>query len=529
MEMNKALRELMSTMYWDVSLELLQTGRAAVQKNLDGKIPFLKKEQRDDVPYLLSSRSKFSDKDYVVDGDAVSRSEDMEVTDTFITVIDVEGPILRNGGACAYGSKEHRDIILRSVEKQGFIGLFTRIDSGGGSAYAKEDYQQALDAVRESGRKSIALIDGTACSAAYALACMHDVVYVVNASDKVGSIGTLAAGYTRKNGDVNAVTQERYFEVYADNSPYKNKGFREMSNGNEELIKQEVDRLCIDFRTLVRTYRPQVTEEQLEGRVYRAADVMGTLVDGVSNTGLCIQEIIDSAQVSNETNNNTNQTAGQPANSQQTVVPQNDESLMSAQINNNKSRITMKEYPHLMSALALNELVSDKENGVYLHESLCETLEDFCATAERNKGIMDAKIAETTKLNTKIAELKSQHEQELNDLKTANDQELELLKQEHATSLTGKEDGYKTKVQELETKVKDLQDDLTAKEEEIKQLSEAAIPAPVPEAPQTNEVKVTEQEHGYETKPVIRPEMTYAEKKEALSRRKRELEQLTKN
>lgn len=529
MEMNKALRELMSTMYWDVSLELLQTGRAAVQKNLDGKIPFLKKEQRDDIPYLLSSRSKFTDREYVVDGDAVSRNEDMEVTDTFITVIDVEGPILRNGGACAYGSKEHRDIIMRSVEKPGFIGLLTRIDSGGGSSYAKYDYQQALDAVRGSGKKSIALIDGMACSAAYALACMHDVVYVVNTSDEVGCIGTLAAGYTSKNGDVNAITQERYFEVYADNSPYKNKEFREISNGNEELMKGEVDRLCNDFRALVKTYRPQVTDEQLEGRVYRAADVMGTLVDGVSNTDLCIQEIIDSADDGSTSNNNTNETAGQPANSQQTVVPQNNENSMSVRTDNNKTRITMKEYPHLMSALALNELVSDKENGVYLHESLCETLEDFCSTADRNKGVMDAKIAETTKLNAKIAELKAQHGQELSDLKTAHTQEVELLKQEHAAAMAGKEDGYSKKVQQLETQVESLQADVAAKDEEIKQLSEATIPAPVPTAPQTNEVKVTEQESSYETKPVTRPDMTYAEKKEALSKRRKELETLTGN
>lgn len=528
MEMNKALRELMSTMYWDVSIELLQTGRAVIQKNIENRIPLPRKENRDDVPYLLSSRTGFSERTYVVDGDAVNDNKDIEVSDAFITIIDVQGPIMRNGGACSYGSKEHRDIILNSVQKPGFIGLISCIDSGGGSSYAKYDYQQALDAVRDSGKKSIALIDGQADSAAYALACMHDVVYVVNENDEVGCIGTLCAGYTNKDGDVNMITQERYFEVYAEQSPYKNRELRDISSGNEELMQQEINRLCADFRALVTAYRPQVTEEQLEGRVYRAADVMGTLVDGISTMDLCVQEIIDSAYIENKENNNLNQPSGQQTNSQQSVVPQKNESSVSVSTDNKKQKITMKEYPHLKLSLALNELVSDKENGVYLHESLCDTLEEFCATAERNKGTMDAKIAEITKLNAKIAELNAQHAQEIESLNATHSQELQQLKQEHAAALSAQAEESKKEVEGLQEKLEKAEAGLADKDDEIKKLSEATAPAPMPAAPQVNSMEVAGKTEDYETKPVIRPDMTYAEKKEALSARRKKLAELTK-
>ena len=62
----------------------------------------------------------------------------------------------------------------------------------------------------------------------------------------------------------------------------------------------------------------------------------------------------------------------------ETVVPG---SLAVAESSQTPER-TMKQYPRIMAALNLNELASDKENGLYLHEALADAMESFLANAE---------------------------------------------------------------------------------------------------------------------------------------------------
>ena len=210
----KATMEILGTRDWDMSPDILHHYKQIVDSNALIRAHFDKNESDEDVPYLASSADGFQEKIYVGNAVNINRwyGEDMDQTDVIINMVPVVGPILRNGDACSYGSKEYRDWLMAASDLPNCVGPFLYLDSPGGSAYAKNDFSYAIDYIRSKEKKQpiIGLIDGLCASACEALASMCDEVYFVNPLDQVGSIGTMCAFYAIKDGVKNAITQESY-------------------------------------------------------------------------------------------------------------------------------------------------------------------------------------------------------------------------------------------------------------------------------------------------------------------------------
>jgi chromosome segregation ATPase len=192
----------------------------------------------------------------------------------------------------------------------------------------------------------------------------------------------------------------------------------------------------------------------------------------------------------------------------------------------------MKEYPLIMSALGLNALAVDKEGGYYMNAALCDVLESFVAQANQDKLTMDAKIQEVAQLNARIEELKGEHEQAINGLTEAHNQEIEKLNGEHAeaiNALTEQKDGeiaeLNNKVNEANSTIEGLNAQVEAKEAEIKEISEVVTEPQVPAAPVADGVKAVEVP-AFECKSVVSDDMTPDQKKEALRKRREELQKL---
>ena len=301
----KATMEIFGTRDWDMSPDILHHYKQIVDSNALIRAHFDKNESDADVPYLASSADGFQEKIYVGNAVNINRwyGEDMDQTDVIINMVPVVGPILRNGDACSYGSKEYRDWLMAASDLPNCVGHFLYLDSPGGSAYAKNDFSYAIDYIRSKEKKQpiIALIDGLCASACEALASMCDEVYFVNPLDQVGSIGTMCAFYAIKDGVKNAITQESYVEVYGSKSEWKNKEYRDAADGNYEELQKHVDELNEQFHTIIKTYRPQVLEEQMHGKIYNCGDVIGTLVDGQGTMQSCIDRILELAGVQSVT------------------------------------------------------------------------------------------------------------------------------------------------------------------------------------------------------------------------------------
>ena len=561
--------EILGTRMWDMNPDILHHYKQTVDSNLLLHAHFDKDESEAGVPFFTSSADAFQQKVFVGKSTQVRWWDDMgwESGDSVVCVTPVTGPILRSGDGCSYGSKNYRDFMMAAADVPGCVGHLIYIDTPGGSAYAKNDFKHAIDYVKSKGQPVIGLVDGLCASAGMALAAMCDEIYFINPMDRIGSIGTMCAFYAVADGVEDAVTHERFVEVYGSKSEYKNKEYRDAAVGDYKELQAEVDDLNEQFWDVIKTYRPQVQEEQMHGKVYNCGDVIGTLVDGQGTMQSCIDRILELAGVQTATapageggeaapaapdnQEQSIETAAEPVQDFTGDEPQQTTTETIQEINNPEDETTnepvvpnssegvapsqneepkMKEYPLIMSALGLNALAVDAEGGYYMNEALCDAMEASVAQANQNKLTMDAKIQEVAQLNARIEELKAEHEQAMNGLMEAHSQEIEKLNSEHAeaiNALTEQKDSeiaeLSNKVNEANTTIESLNAQVEAKEAEIKEISEVVTEPQVPAAPTADGVQTVETP-AFECKSVVSDDMTPEQKKEALRKRREELQ-----
>lgn len=528
MKVTKGLHEILSTRLWDMHPDVLTTLRSNIFHNITAGVEIAATPALDGS-FVLTSSSQFQERLYLGDAEVIADCIELQEDDRIINVLNVCGPITRDGGGCSYGSRDHRDWLMHAADMPETIGHVIIINSGGGSSASKYDYEQAIDYIHSKGQKVIAFIDGMACSAAYALASLCDEVYVMNLNNEVGCIGTMCSFYMQRHGDVNTVTQERYVELYAPDSPYKNREFREAADENYEAIIEELSASAQDFKELVRKHRPEVTEEQLEGDTYKAGEVIGTLVDGQKTFEECVARLLELSGYS--------MVDGLLVPPAASADDDEDDDQESKQVINNENinqnlKDMGKEYPRIMAACNAQALISDKEDAVYLHSSLCEALEANLAVAEQNENALSAKTAEVVALTEKLNAMEVAHAAEIEKLNTEHTAALDNLKSAHETALKDAADKAAGEIEGLkaehEKAVSELSDKLAAadktiadKEAEIVELAEKPAAPEKGDAPADNATGATAKVR--ESVTVIRKGMTAKESREALRKLEEEL------
>ena len=249
--------------------------------------------------YLISRNRGFEDKLYVGNIERIERNlkwkgEELADDDEIINVVVIDGPITRDGDGCSYGSKDHRNDILYANTIPQVKGHIFIINTPGGAASSRIDYEQAIADCREKGKATVAWVDGLCCSAGQLLASLCDRTIVMNPKDTMGCIGTMCAFWGVANG---TVSQDgfRYIELVSVTSPEKNAEYREACDGKTEKLQAELDRLGDEFRDTVRRNRPLVKEEHLTGKTFEAQEVMGALVDEIGDYTRAIEAVFEIA------------------------------------------------------------------------------------------------------------------------------------------------------------------------------------------------------------------------------------------
>ena len=243
--------------------------------------------------------ANFEDKLYVgnihrIENHLYWRDEELAEDDQIVNVIVLDGPVTRDGDGCSYGSKDHRDQIMYANTIPQVVGHIFIINTPGGAASARIDYEQAIADCREKGKPTVAWVDGMCCSAGQLLASLCDRTIAMNGRHTMGCIGTMCAFWGVANGTVDK-DGYRYIELVSVTSPDKNAEYREAVDGKTEKLQAELDRLGEEFRETVRQNRPQVKEEMLTGKTYDADEVMGALVDEIGDYTRAIQAVFDLA------------------------------------------------------------------------------------------------------------------------------------------------------------------------------------------------------------------------------------------
>ena len=135
--------------------------------------------------YFLSRNRGFDDKLYVgnihrIENHLYWNDEELADDDQIVNVIVMDGPVTRDGDGCSYGSKDHRDQILYANTIPQVVGHIFILNTPGGAASARVDYEQAIADCREKGKPTVAFIDGGCYSSGVNLTCRCDRVIVMN-------------------------------------------------------------------------------------------------------------------------------------------------------------------------------------------------------------------------------------------------------------------------------------------------------------------------------------------------------------
>lgn len=354
-------------------------------------------------PYLVAvgSGEVFRDSQVTEDGEVIPRRGEFGenllamMKSPFVNVIPIDGPITRNGDACSYGSKDIRDWMMEAADSKFcrahvFVG-----NSPGGSAWAKNDFQQAIDYAHSKGQRVYMLIDGICMSALMYLASFCDEVYVLNLKDQLGCVGVMASFFTLKSGEKNQFDSETYHEYYATKSINKNKEYRDIAeNDDATLLIAELDKLEDEFRSDMKAAFPNATDDHLDGKIFDASEVMGILCDGQMLLG----EVVARAfAVANGEEEPIARTANRiiVAPDEDPEDGENDEDPMASALKNleaaaqgvaaianqnnnspkNSTTMTDKKYQKIAQLLEVDELVVTEE-GTFLNTPLLDKLSE---------------------------------------------------------------------------------------------------------------------------------------------------------
>ena len=231
------------------------------------------------------------------DGDTAP-SADVAVTPDGIAIVPVVGTLVARSGylGAASGLTAYSDIaetIEAAATDPGIRAILLDVDSSGGEVGGLFDLVDHIQAIRSQCGKPIwAVADEAALSAAYAIACTADRLYVTQTGE-VGSIGVVAVHRDESGADAQAGLAWTFIHAGAtkvDGNPHQ-----PLSDSARAALQADVDALYGRFVALVAQCRKKSPEaiRATEASVYRGdqavaaglADKVGTLRVALADLG----------------------------------------------------------------------------------------------------------------------------------------------------------------------------------------------------------------------------------------------------
>lgn len=415
----KGLYEILTEKKWMISPDFVHGIRKALEQNLNAHAVYERPAPTCGfVTVNAADGSIYYPEEYQISEDgkqvrgqwALDSNNDDAQNFPFVSVLTVDGPITRNGGGCSYGSVDHRNMMIKAANHPLCRGHIFIINTPGGSAWAKNDYEQAINYARKLGQPVIAFIDGMCASAGMYLASLCDERYYMHPKDEIGCIGVMASFYSQADGSKNQFTDETYHELYDPESFDKNREFRDIANdGDSEKLVKELAELGVEFRADIKKACPAAKDEHLHGKVFDAEEVKGILMDDQSDFFSCVKRCFDLY----------NGTA---------------EPIIRTQVNHqhtiHQKSINMANYPKINAACGMQDgqQIEVKEEGAFMNAPLLDTLEAHLASQEQ--AVADAKQKATT-AEQSLADLQAKHDA-LAETIAQKDEEIKNLKEAKA-------------------------------------------------------------------------------------------------
>lgn len=241
----------------------------------------------------------------------ISDNYDLRNTDSFdgIGVINLNGPITKNGGTSSNGTKKLSSLMIEMSKDQRIKGFVIKADSGGGATGAVQIMVDAINEVKKTVPVYASIEKGgLAGSACYGIISACTGIYSEDVMNIVGSVGTMIQFSAKPHGNVDR-DGEKTVVLYASKSTLKNKAIEEaINNDNYELIINEMlDPINENFVSMVANNRPQLVGSNYDnGHTVFSKDAIGTFIDGIASFDEVVGMILNQNNGINQSNINQN-------------------------------------------------------------------------------------------------------------------------------------------------------------------------------------------------------------------------------
>jgi len=227
------------------------------------------------------------------------------IAENSVAIIENIGPMIKYGNYWCWGADEIVALLAQADAHPNVIGTVLVQDTPGGGVNAIAPY---IDFIKTK-RKPLVTLAEMAASAGYYVASACDAIIAENnISSMFGSIGTMMS-YTdyQKWDEKNGIKE---IEIYADQSTHKNKAWRDLQEGNDKTIKEELlNPLAQNFMDAVEKNRGSKLNKNVEGilngRMFFAETALKHgLIDSIGNLNAAIAKVRFLAEANNFMNSN---------------------------------------------------------------------------------------------------------------------------------------------------------------------------------------------------------------------------------
>lgn len=383
-------------------------------------------------------------------GDNENHGTQVQNNEAYLNIIYIEGMITRNGGACTYGSKQIRNLMMQASDDEDCNGHVWVIDTPGGVANAVSDFKMAVDYAHERGLMVDGIIDGCCASLGIYAGEMCDHLYYTSPTDRIGSVGTFGIFDVMKSGETDPTTGEKHYEIYDPESYDKNAGWRELAEeGKTDIIVADLKKHGAEFRSFIKSRRPKAKDEMLHGKLYECSEVDGILVDGQRTLQEVFQEVMSYYYQTHKD--------GQYDSVRMTAA-QAKENILSP--TNNSIMTENYQIIAQLAGAADGKFEKVDADGVYMNTSLLDTLQTNIEALQKEKAdalaLVESLTAEKDNLNAQIETIKTENAQAVENLNAEHQKAIDDLNAEHSKA-----------IEDLNAKIADQEQDITAKEETI--------------------------------------------------------------
>lgn len=213
-------------------------------------------------------------------------------TEKIISETNINGVILKSGGASTMGMKDLSGNLLNANADPNVMGHLFVFDTPGGSVAGMNHMRGTLQQLT---KPKVGLVErsGIAGSAGYGLLAEMDYIICEADDSEVGCIGIICGAVGHANGATDGDGAKQYMVISA-KAVDKNKaemmainddditGLQENANDAEEI-----------FRDQLKAARPSLRKDQMTGKMYPATEVVGTMIDAIGSKMDAIGKIIE--------------------------------------------------------------------------------------------------------------------------------------------------------------------------------------------------------------------------------------------